>query len=167
MPNLNKIYYTTVGFVIFISFLLFFLSHGFGGVHFFTVKSESMEPLLKRGYLIQTTQKETYEINEVITYFRDTKENPFVTHRIIDINKSTTEDGKTEIKYQTKGDNNVLADTDLVSHKNVIGTLSAKTPYAGYFIDFAKSTVGYYLLIVIPGILIIINEGLKIKKNWR
>jgi len=81
------------------------------------VYSESMEPTIKTNDGFILIRSKTYEIGDIITFKPKVLEQPYVTHRIIDI----TSGGE----YITKGDNNIMTDQQggepPLQHDQVIG----------------------------------------------
>ena len=97
---------------------------GFPGIFkVYVVQSGSMEPAIKTGSLVFVTEKQDYNINDIITYKASSRvegsNTLTVTHRIID--KKTVND---EAKFTTKGDANNVEDLDKVSPYQIIGKLS-------------------------------------------
>lgn len=84
-----------------------------------------------------------------------------VTHRILGISKS--EDG--QIAYQTKGDNNTTPDAALVLGSNIYGKVFFIVPWLGYLQVFLTTTYGWILLVVLPCIVIIISDMIKLIKT--
>jgi signal peptidase len=74
-----------------------------------------------------------------------------VTHRIVGVTSK-----ENNVQYETKGDHNKAADTDLVPSQNVVAQYSGFTiPYIGYILDFAQSKKGTSLLLIVSGILLL------------
>ena len=119
-----------------------------------SVKGNSMYPVIKNGDLIVINRKHesSYEINDIIS-FMDSDRKITVTHQIVDI---VNENG--EFKYLTKGVNNNNIDGDYVLENEIIGKYEkVKIPFIGFVINFASTTIGYIILVVIPlGILLLI-----------
>lgn len=66
------------------------------------VYSESMEPTIKTNDGFILISSKTYETGDIITFKPKVLEQPYVTHRIIDITLDR--------EYITKGDNNIMTD---------------------------------------------------------
>lgn len=126
-----------------------------------TVLSGSMEPTFKTGSIIAVKPIENnmnLKKSDIITFLQPDK--TIVTHRIVEVIKNGE-----QTLYQTKGDNNKGVDGQPVLAQNVIGKYSDFTiPYIGYFIDFAKSSKGTAILLIIPGVLLLIYSALTILK---
>jgi signal peptidase len=122
-----------------------------------TVLSGSMEPGIHTGSIIsikETADPTGLQEGDVITY--QAADDMLITHRIIEVNDAGNQ-------YITKGDANDAADREPVNAQNVIGTYTGFTvPYAGYVMNFANSSEGAALLLIIPGIFLIIYAGIMI-----
>lgn len=137
-----------------------------GGLRMYIVRSGSMAPTIKSGDLIFSQKQDLYEVDDIVTYIPRGEEKNIesITHRII-----KTEDGL----FITKGDANSSEDTNPISPKQIKGKYKFRVPIFGYIIGFAKTTLGFVLLIVIPGTIIIYSEiqnliaELKKRKNKR
>lgn len=119
------------------------------------VQSGSMEPKIRAGSMVFVTPRDEYRENDVITFTNPVdKTSTPITHRIIDIEE---EDGITS--YITKGDANESPDANPVEENEIIGSVRFTIPFLGYPVAFAKTPMGFILLIVIPATLIIQNEA--------
>ncbi|MEN8253352.1 MAG: signal peptidase I [Patescibacteria group bacterium] len=131
------------------------------GKHLFVVLSGSMEPGIKTGSLIlvKETDKEP-EIDDIYTFITP-RTKKIVTHRIL--NKRPAEDGET-LLFSTKGDNNDGGDPWVLRKEDFVGKFAYSIPYVGYLVNAAKTPKGFFVLAVIPGLVIIVDEVFKIKK---
>lgn len=84
-----------------------------------------------------------------------------VTHRILGISKS--DDG--QVAFQTKGDNNTTPDAALVLGSNIYGKVFFVVPWLGYLQVFLTTTYGWILLVVLPCVIIIISDMIKLIKT--
>ncbi len=105
------------------------------------VLSGSMEPAIPVGSIVLIKSAPSYIVGDVITYGPDTRKAIPVTHRVVAL-----KDGK----FLTKGDANEGVDAGSVDPKSVIGKVVFHVPYFGYFLDFAKTETGFWLLVIIP-----------------
>lgn len=133
------------------------------GISPLTVLTNSMHPFIKAGDLVFIKKVDPAEVkeNDVITFKKTTTK--FITHRVISIKK---QDG--HIGFVTKGDNNNVADSNLVSSDQLVGSLLLKIPKAGYFAKFVSGPIGFILLILIPAtgyICLEVYERLSKPKN--
>jgi signal peptidase len=98
-----------------------------------------------------------YAVGDIITFGEDSKVQIPTTHRIVSIR-----DVGGEPQYTTKGDANNAPDPDETPMSKVIGKVLLAIPYAGYILDFARQPIGFTFLIVIPALVIIIDETTRI-----
>ena len=124
-----------------------------GPMKVLVVQTGSMEPTIPVGSLVITRTASDYQTGDVITYKQGGN---FVTHRIA---------GVTSAGYQTKGDANNAADGNLVTKPAIAGKLLVSLPHVGKFIQFVKTPLGFSLLIVLPALLVVIQEIMAIGKE--
>ena len=138
-----------------------------GEMHFLTVQSGSMEPGIHVGDVVVSTYVDpsSIKVGNVITfhYRVDSDPNRCFTHRVYSI----IETGDGGFVFQTKGDANEDVDERYVRPDEVIGRVSFVIPYLGYFGEFARSVVGFFVFLVIPAVLIIVFEVRRIIKISR
>ena len=136
-----------------------------GNYKAFTVQSGSMEPKIKVGSLIFSKPAGDYNVGDIVT-FQAQGGKTTVTHRVMEKN---TRDGAVE--FVTKGDANEDLDPDAIKKENIIGKTFLILPWIGYPIGYAKTKIGFILLILIPSIIIIYEElrkiGLEFKKKLK
>lgn len=131
----------------------------------YTIISGSMEPKI-HVYDTIVNQKvnspDDIKVNDIITFVSTSLLSPgtTITHRVIGIVKD--EDGK--VCYQTKGDANKIADPSCAKFQNVIGKVVFKIPQLGRIQFFLASKAGWLLCILIPALVIICKDILKIFK---
>lgn len=163
-------------FLIFFQFLLIFLicllafyflndKFSFTGEYkSFVVQSGSMEPSIMTGDIIIIQPKEEYFINDTITFI-DSGER-IVTHRITLVEGND----KSNFSYSTKGDANRVGDEDNVNYENVLGKVILVLPRLGFLVSFSKTNQGLIVMVLIPVIILALDQLLKIinatkKKN--
>lgn len=131
-----------------------------GNVDVKIVQSGSMEPAIKVGSVVVIKPSKKYDVNDVITFGKDTKKDVPTTHRIIDerVVSGTT-------LYTTKGDANEDKDIKEIRESEIIGKVLLSVPYLGYLLDFAKKPLGFALLIGIPAVIVVYDEVIKIWKE--
>jgi len=121
------------------------------------VQSGSMEPTIKTGSVVVIKPALSYEVGDVITFGPTPKGKIPTTHRIV------TEDIKNSMEtYTTKGDSNDSADLKEVLQKDVLGKVYVSVPFIGYALAAAKEPVGFLILIIVPALIILFDEGKKI-----
>jgi len=123
------------------------------------VLSGSMEPVIKTGSIVAVKPSEDYQINDIITFHSSKSETP-VTHRIVDTGESDD-----TVSYKVKGDANEESDWKEVSKENVIGKVLFSVPLLGYVINFIQQPIGFALIVLVPAIIIIYGEVMKIKRE--
>lgn len=154
MKILFKTIYTTFVLAVVALALLFLGTHmSVLGYSVKVVQSGSMEPAISVGSIVVITPESSYGVGDVITFGPDTKEQIPITHRI---EKVGTEEGQTA--FTTKGDANESVDPKLVKESEIIGKVAFTVPYIGHIVAFARTKLGYMLLIGLPAVLIILDE---------
>lgn len=123
------------------------------------VQSGSMEPSIHTGDLIIVKPFENYSPGDVITFFNSSQQK--VTHRITKIQNQNHEE-----QFLTKGDANNSEDVGSVHKKQILGKVTIKLPYLGYLVTFSKTIPGLIILIIIPSVIIVYDELLKIRKHF-
>ena len=131
-----------------------------GNYKLMTVLSGSMEPAIKTGSVVVVKQSGLYKINDIVT-FKTVDSSVPVTHRIVWIKKNAD-----NVSYITKGDANKSTDSVILDEEMIIGKEVFWVPFAGYGANFTRTRTGLFLLIIIPTVLIVINELFKIKNEY-
>jgi signal peptidase len=120
------------------------------------VLSDSMAPTFNSGDLIIIKACDTSKLVEgdIIT-FHTIIENAYAlnTHRI---NSITENNGYRT--YTTKGDNNAIADTRMISDGDIVGKYVTRLPILGRLINFLSSATGFLLVIVVPMLLFFVYQ---------
>ena len=112
------------------------------------VKTESMAPTFQAGDLIIIRTCDTSKLKEgdIITFHTIImNEYALNTHRI----QTITQSGDAR-SYITKGDNNAVADTHIISDGDIVGKYQFRIPMMGKVMDFLSSSTGFFLVIVLP-----------------
>jgi len=126
------------------------------------VMSGSMEPAIHIGSIAVIKPSSEYSAGDIITFPHPKDPNNLITHRIQEI----AEDKEEGLMYvTTKGDANQTADSWKIALDDVKGKLLFSIPYLGYLVHFSKTPQGFALLIILPAILIILDELRIIKKE--
>src|SRR3989338_2531505 len=121
------------------------------------VQSGSMEPDIKIGSVVIIKPSANYAVGDVVTFGKDTKKDIPTTHRIV---SSRAQDGV--IMFTTKGDANENNDTNEIRQSEVAGKVLFDVPFFGYIIDLARKPLGFAVLIILPALIVIWEEGMKI-----
>lgn len=125
----NKTEESPIGWVLtsIISIAIVWFSVGVFPIRPYVIVTGSMEPMIYAGdmVIIRTLAPEELKLGDVVQY----KSNEvFIFHRIIDI----VEDKKKGTLYQTKGDNNTIADLELVKPQDIYGKVIYTIPKIGW-----------------------------------
>jgi signal peptidase len=133
------------------------------GYESFVVLSGSMEPTIKVGDLavVSPTKPDQFVPGDIITYRTAERPDVIVTHRLIGV--GTDDQGR--INFQTKGDANVEVDQVAVDPNAVLGRVAYTIPKIGYLVEFAKRPEGKLLLIGLPGLLLVLDYFLGMRRR--
>ena len=119
------------------------------GVEVFSVQTDSMYPVLKPGDLIiDKTVKDPSKlrVGDIITYWTVINgQRVLNTHTIHNIY-----DGGDYLIFETKGENNSIADSLTVHESEVVGKYTARIGGVGKALDFLQTSKGFLICIVIP-----------------
>lgn len=125
------------------------------------VLSGSMTPLVLPGDMIvaKSISSDELTVGDVVV-FRGTgeKADSLVTHRIVNI-----QEGKERV-FQTKGDANEEIDDFKVPASDVVGKLTFVIPFAGHLPEASKNKNLFFLTVILPAGLIILDELKRIIK---
>lgn len=127
-----------------------------GGFTPMTVQSDSMSPTFDQGDLIVIKMCDTSKLQVVdIVTFHTIIENQYAlnTHRIESIDELNG-----MRSFTTKGDNNDVADTHIISDGDIVGQYVFKIPGMGKVMDFLSSAWGFLIVIVLPMLLFFIYQ---------
>ena len=120
------------------------------------VKSQSMAPTFNEGDLIFIKEVNTAKLakGDIITFHTIiNNEYALNTHRI----ESITESNGLH-SYVTKGDNNAIADTHVISDGDIVGKYVGRLAGVGRFMTFLSSSTGFLIVIVLPMLLFFIYQ---------
>jgi signal peptidase len=123
------------------------------------VESGSMEPAIKTGGIVVIKPSGTYSVGDVITFGPDTKTQVPTTHRVVAISS-----GPNPV-YTTKGDANDASDPASTHRSDIEGKVLLTIPYIGFILAFARTPLGFGLLVGLPAVLIILDELGKIVRE--
>ncbi len=128
-----------------------------GGIKSFIVMTGSMQPTVPVGSIAFVQKQRVYDIGDVVTYQHG---DVSITHRVVQ--KFYKDDG---VYYQTKGDANNVADSELVKQSDIIGKGIFQIQYAGKIIVFMKTLQGFLSLVIFPTLLFVGFELWGIKNE--
>ena len=134
----------------------------------YVVLTGSMLPEIQVYDVVITKKVDAKDLNEgdVITFASADSRflGTIITHRIIKKNPKTGTEGYT---FQTKGDNNNVADSALVPEDNIYGKVILKIPKLGYLQEFLASDGGWIIVILIPCLTVISYDIVKLAKGLK
>ena len=135
----------------------------------YTIVSPSMVPTINVYDIIinKAVNKPTDVQKEDIITFTSTgvlSNGLTVTHRVKDI---LIDEQTNEYKYVTKGDNNLIKDDTPAKYSNLIGKVILRFPGLGKVQAFVGSKFGWLVVVIIPALIIIIQDVLKLIKVTR
>ncbi len=141
-----------IGIAIFLAIALFAFMPSFFSSSFLVVLSGSMSPAINAGDLIISSPAgaDSIKAGDIVVF---TENKTKITHRVVNVTASG---------FITKGDANENPDAQIRKKSDVFGKAVFWIPFAGYFVNFARSAYGFVLLIIIPGTLLIAGEIRKI-----
>lgn len=136
-------------------------------VGLYTIISPSMEPTIKVYDVVlefRVEEESDLEVGDIITFYSDIIDTGgyTVTHRIMDIK----EVNGTKY-YVTKGDNNQSIDDGEITFDHIVGKVHYTFPGLGKVQFFLSSRIGWVCIILIPAVLIILMDLIKIKKLFK
>lgn len=156
-------------FIIFISIYLLFivihkvsLTNSIFGYRVFTINDNTManKYILNDIILVKDTNPKKIKKNDNIAYYGDNDFNKkkIVFHKVIEVMNDK------ELSFKTKGINSLYEDP-IVSNKKVIGKIVGVIPVVTLFNNILNNPIGFFLLIFLPIILIIIEQIFKVIKD--
>lgn len=120
------------------------------------VQSDSMSPTFNKGDLIfiQKCDTSKLEVGDIVT-FHTIIDNEYAlnTHRIDSIDELNG-----MRSFTTKGDNNDVVDTHVISDGDIVGKCLFAIPHMGKVMDFLSSSMGFLIVIVLPMLLFFIYQ---------
>lgn len=132
----------------------------------YVVLSGSMLPEIAIKDIVVTKKvaAERLEVGDIVTFVSpDTRYGGIsITHRIID---KYYDESLGSYSYRTKGDNNNVADSALVPNENILGRVILKIPKLGYIQDLLASKGGLIFVVLIPCLVILSYDIMKIFKK--
>ncbi len=133
-------------------------------VSLYTIVSGSMEPTIHVYDVVlnkAVNSPEEIKVGDVITFISTSSisEGLTVTHRVQDIKIVNG-----EYEYVTKGDYNPTADSSTAKYGNVIGKVAFKIPQLGRVQFFVASKAGWFFVVLLPAMGVIVYDVLKLFK---
>lgn len=130
----------------------------------YTIVSPSMEPKIKVYDVVVTmsTDVDKIKVGDVISFISNSSisRGLLVTHRVVSITKASNG----ELAFQTKGDNNQMADSAMAMASSLIGKVVFKIPQLGRVQFLIANRAGWLLVVVLPALGVIIYDFIKLFK---
>lgn len=130
----------------------------------YVIVSGSMEPIIKikDAVLVRRCEEKDIKVGDVVTY-RSMDEAFYgilITHRVVNIKE---ENG--EKIFITKGDNNETVDRSPIKFSQIQGKVAMRIPKIGYLKYFLTENYGWIMVVVIPSIIIVVLDIMKLFKK--
>ena len=131
----------------------------FLGMDSFIIDGGSMRPAIPAGALVvaERVDPAIVQAGEIITFRHSTAPNSPVTHRVVKVLREAN--GTTNLL--TKGDANASADPEPVATDLPVSRMVYSLPYAGYVLEFSRTSAGKIVLIAVPALLLLLSIGRK------
>ncbi len=133
----------------------------------YVIASPSMVPTIdtKDAIVIKRVDHDNYDVGDIITFasMDSSMSGKLITHRIIEKN----EIDKDTSSYVTKGDNNLVRDSSSVNTSAIYGKVLFRVPKIGYIQDFFSKPSNYFLCLLIPSIIFIVYDVIRIFKSLK
>ena len=141
----------------------------------YIIISNSMVPNINVYDAVVTVRvdQKNIKVDDIITFISkeiETQGTP-ITHRVVGIvyENNDKKSGKV-MGYRTKGDHNNTPDFAIIAPNEVLGKVYLRIPMIGYLQAILTKRLGWFLIIVVPCLLLIGNDFIKIilavnKKN--
>ena len=128
-----------------------------------TVMSGSMAPAYAVDAVLAIEPVDPADIHtgDVIA-FQTEADRPMTSHRVVAIQSDAS-----GLQFITKGDANEDADSNPVAAANVRCRVVFGVPYLGAFARTIRNPIGFATLVVVPGLLLIGQEILTIRRDRR
>lgn len=126
----------------------------------YSVVSGSMEPNIHKGSIafVKPVQSDSLKEGKVIAFTHPNNSKITVLHRIQHIGKE--DNIKT---FQTKGDANNSVDNWNINSNQIIGKYIFSIPYIGYITNYVHEPLGFFILIGIPALILLLLQIKSIK----
>lgn len=128
-----------------------------------TVLSGSMAPTYPTDSVLAIESVDPADIDEGdVIAFKPEPDAVMITHRVVSVDE--TPDG---LSFVTKGDANEDPDSRPVAAASVHGRVAFGVPVLGKLIRVAHTPLGFFMLLVLPALLVIVHEGRSIQRALR
>ena len=121
----------------------------------YVVESNSMSPSIKRGDLLISSKRDSYNVSDVITFTYPYDVNKLVSHRVTEVILERGPFGEQNLFYKTKGDANTDFDPWQIKSSYIKGKVFFSVPFFGYLVFFIRHPIGYLFTVIIFCFLVI------------
>jgi signal peptidase I len=131
------------------------------GDHPHTDLTGSMVPAIHPGDVVIDEQIKPWEaqVGDIVTFRDPENQKKLLTHRVVSMRRVDS-----TLYFVTQGDANNTQEHWQVPAAGQIGRVAYKVPWVGHVAVFAKTKLGWMLLVGVPLILLLAEELLRI---WR
>ena len=141
---------------------------GLFGLKFYVVQTDSMSATdFNAGDIVIIKKVNPKELKEgdIIAFISQNKESygETVTHKI----RALTVNDEGQPGFTTYGTTTGSDDEKVVTHPYVLGKYTGKIPYLGKFFVFLKTTPGYICCILVPFLILILVQGIRVIKLFK
>lgn len=131
----------------------------------YTIISGSMEPSIRvYDVVVSVSERDLskVKVGDIITFIStwDVNYGKTITHRVVSVSKNT----RGEYQFTTKGDNNEASDGAVVNQSNFVGKVVMRLPQLGRLQFFLATRFGWFMVVFIPALGVIIYDMFKIFK---
>lgn len=115
--------------------------------------------------LVKNVDPSTLKEGDIISYTSQNAENygQTVTHKI----RSVTTDAQGNPGFITYGTTTNTDDETIVTYPYILGKYQFRLPKVGTFFEFLKTTPGYIVCILVPFLILILNQGVQAIRLFR
>jgi signal peptidase len=121
-----------------------------------------MTPAIRQGELAIVKPQASYAEGDIITFSHRNDPTQFTTHRIV---QRSEDKDLNRVTFTTKGDANDSPDLTTTIKSQIVGKVLFSLPLIGYLVAFAKTQLGFVILVVIPATILIYEESKNLKKE--
>lgn len=173
----NIVFYVVLGIVLVYALFALFSNQeenqiSFFGITSLAVQTDSMAPTFDEGDLIfidTSFDVNELEVGDVVTYNdfdSNTGQTFYNTHRIVGIQEVGG-----ILRISTQGDNEDLVDPRIKVEGEIVGVWTGNSwsnfgSFANGFTNFIKSSLGFFLLIVLPAVAFLAYEVFRFVKVY-
>ena len=125
----------------------------------YVVESNSMSPDIKKGDLLISFRRDSYNVSDVITFTYPYDVNKLISHRIAEVIFENDALGSRTTFYKTKGDANIDMDPWQIKGSYIKGKVSFSVSYFGYLVFFIRNPIGYLLTVIVFCFLVVTESN--------